>query len=291
LGYRLRKILKFTGWSLGGVFALLAAFLALLAWPGFLFAHQLEYRSFTVYSDEDLQGRIEPILAAIGRQLSTSEIADPRLQYDFYFGHDNEAFRVMDRARWAVLTPLTDISPSPVFATGWPPHLNQMVCLDVPDPTNDALLREGWRSRLNMVHLLTHESGHLLVANRLGMQGAMQLPLWKAEGYPEYIAAQVIRTSPGYSLRSSVTRLLTANLAGFRDAQGNFLPLHYGQLGRSFLRDENGDHWHTTYYLARVMVEYSLDVRGMSFAQLADERVREDVVLRDLLADYAAGRF
>jgi hypothetical protein len=29
----------------------------------------------------------------------------------------------------------------------------------------------------------------------------------------------------------------------------------------------------------------------MSLAQLADERVREDVVLRDLLADYAAGRF
>ena len=60
---------------------------------------------------------------------------------------------------------------------------------------------------------------------------------------------------------------------------------------RNFLVDDNGDHWHTTYYLARVMVEYSLDARGMSFAQLAEPGVREDVVLRDLLADYAAGKF
>ena len=79
MGQRLRNTLKITGWSFGGLFALVAAFVGLLAFPGFMFAHQLEYRNFTVYSDEDLRGRIEPILAGVDAQLSASEINDPSL--------------------------------------------------------------------------------------------------------------------------------------------------------------------------------------------------------------------
>ena len=141
-----------------------------------------------------------------------------------------------------------------------------------------------------MTHMLTHEAGHTQVFNKLGLKRSMALPLWKAEGYPEYIASHTLRAAPGYSLRSSVTRVLTADLAGFRDEHGNFQSLHYGQLGASFLKDENGDYWHTSYYLARVLVEYSLDVKGMSFEQLADPGVRDTEVMRELLADYAAGK-
>jgi hypothetical protein len=43
-------------------------------------------------------------------------------------------------------------------------------------------------------------------------------------------------------------------------------------------------------YLARVLVEYSLDVKGMSFEQLTDPGVRDTEVMRELLADYAAGK-
>ena len=58
---------------------------------------------------------------------------------------------------------------------------------------------------------------------------------------------------------------------------------------QTVLKDENGDDWHTSYYLARVLVEYSLDIKGMSFEQLADPGVRDTDVMRELLADYAAG--
>ena len=46
----------------------------------------------------------------------------------------------------------------------------------------------------------------------------------------------------------------------------------------------------TSYYLARVVVEYSFGVKGMSFEQLTDPGVRDTDVLRELLADYAAGK-
>jgi hypothetical protein len=290
MGQRLGKILKITGWSFGGLLALVAAFVGLLAFPGFIFAHQLEYRNITVHSDEQLRGRIEPILAGMDAQLSASEISDPSLQFDLFLGHDNAAFRVLDRARWAIVTRVAGIGPSPNYATGWPPYFNHVVILDAPDPEHDALLRQGWRSRLNMTHILTHEAGHSQVFNKLGLKATMALPMWKAEGYPEYIASHTLRTAPGYSLRSSVTRVLTANLAGFRDEHGNLQSPRYEHLGRSYLKDENGDDWHTSYYLARVLVEYSLDVKGLNFEQLADPALRDTAVMRELLADYAAGK-
>lgn len=290
MGTRIRRALKITGWSFGGLLLLIVAFVGLLAFPGFMFAHQLEYRNFTLHSGQDLRGRIEPILARMDAQLAASEINDPTLQYDIFFGHDNAGFMALDRARWAVVTRFAGIGPSPNYATGWPPHVSHVVILDLPDPEHDALLRQGWRARLNMTHILTHEAGHMQVFNKLGLNRSMALPLWKAEGYPEYIASHTLRAAPGYSLRSSVTRVLTANLAGFRDGHGSLQSLHYGQLGASFLKDENGDDWHTTYYLARVLVEYSLDVKGMSFEQLAAPGVREADVMRGLLADYAAGK-
>ena len=290
MGPRLRKTLKVTGWSFGGLLMLLVAFVGLLAFPGFMFAHQLEYRNITVHSDEDLRGSIEPILAKVDEQLASSELYAPSLEYDLFFGHDNLPFRALDRARWAFATPIFGLGRSPTYSTGWPPYINHVICLDRPDGAHDALLREAWPGRRNMTHVLTHEMGHNLVYNRMGVKAAVALPFWKTEGYPEYVASHAIRTAPGYELRSSVTRMLTANLAWLRDDRGNFQSPGYRHVGASFLKDENGDQWHTSYYVARVLVEYSLDVKGLSFEQLTDPAVRDVEVMRELLADYGAGK-
>ena len=53
----MRKTLRITGWSFGGGILLsLGAFVGLLVFPGFLFAHKTEYRNFTVYSQQQLVG-------------------------------------------------------------------------------------------------------------------------------------------------------------------------------------------------------------------------------------------
>lgn len=292
MGPRLRKTLKITGWSFGGLLALLGVFIGLLVFPGFMFAHQLEYRNLTVYSDEDLRGSIEPILARIDAQIAASEINETELRHEIYFGHANRPFRALQRTHLELMRQLTGIDRRSAinYNASWPPLVSHVVSLDLPDVTHDALLRDAWPGRINMTHVLTHEVGHTLVFNKVGLRGMAALPFWKAEGYPEYIASHTLRAASGYSLRASVSRLLTANLAWLRDANGNLQSPRYEHLGGSYLKDENGDHWHTSYYLARVLVEYSLDVKGMSFEQLADPGVRDIDVMRELLADYAAGR-
>lgn len=292
MGRRLRKTLKIAGWSFGGLFALVVMFVGLLAFPGFMFAHQLEYRNLTVYSDEDLRAGIEPVLARVDAQIAASELNDTALGHDIYFGHANRPFRALQRAHLELVHQLTGIDRRSAinYNASWPPHVSHVVILDVPDAIHDAVLRDAWPGRINMTHVLTHEVGHTLVFNKVGLGGMATLPFWKAEGYPEYIASHTLRTVPGYSLRSSVTRVLTADLAWLRDEHGNLKSPRYNHNGGSYLKDENGDFWHTSYYLARVLVEYSLDVKEMSFEQLADPGVRDTEVMRELLADYAAGR-
>ena len=65
-----KKALKIGGWSLGGLLGLLLIFIGLLAFPGFMFAHQLEYRNLAVHANQDLRGRMEPILARVDAQIA-----------------------------------------------------------------------------------------------------------------------------------------------------------------------------------------------------------------------------
>jgi len=252
-----RRTLKACGWTLGGLLALLLVFTGLLAFPGFLFAHQLEHRNFTVHSDADLRDRIEPILARVEAQLATSEVNAPSLEHHIYFGHVNRPFRALQRARLNMIQlafPHISTSASNYNAS-WPPHLSQIVSFDAPDPDRDILRRETWPGRLNMTHVLTHEVAHSLIMQRLGPARAAGLPFWKNEGYSEYVAAASLRATPGYSLRAAVARVLAAELAPFRNAAGDIEAPQYDSIGRSYLVDENGDQWHTGYYLARLMVE------------------------------------
>lgn len=285
----LRKTLKVTGWSFGGLFLLLGTFVGLLLFPGFLFAHKLEHGNLIAYSDQDQGKDLEPILREMSGRLASSEIDDRSITHRIFFGHDNRVFRALQRARAGVVYRSIGVKPSPNYNASWPPLVSHTVSLDVPDVAHDALIRTEWPGRLNLTHILTHEVTHTLVLAKLGLASTSRLPMWKAEGYPEYIAMSASRLRPGYSLRASVTRLLSADLAGLKGARGEFTPMRYDCIGKSYLKDENGDFWHTCYYLSRVLVEYLLDRRGLTFDELAQPSVTESETLRELLGAYHAG--
>src|SRR5687767_13895632 len=90
----MRKLLKISGFSFGGFLALLAGYVAILAYPGVLFAHSIEYQNFTVDSDSALAG-IEAVLERVVRALETSEIYDVALKHDIFFGDGNTPFTVL----------------------------------------------------------------------------------------------------------------------------------------------------------------------------------------------------
>jgi hypothetical protein len=285
----LRKTLKVAGWSFGGLVLLFSTFMGLLLFPGFLFAHKLEHGNLVAYSDQDMSGSLEPILREVSRRLAASEIDDLSITHRIFFGHDNRVFGALQRTRAEIVHRAIGVKPSPNYNASWPPLVSHVVSFDVPDVAHDALTRPQWPQRLNLTHILTHEVSHTLVLAKLGLASTAHLPMWKAEGYPEYIAMSGSRLRPGYSLHASVARLLDADLAGLQDASGEFLPIRYDCIGKSYLKDENGNFWHTCYYLSRVLVEYLLDRKGLTFDELAQPSVNESQTLRELLGAYRAG--
>jgi hypothetical protein len=287
---RVRKTLKVAGWAFGAVFLLLATFLGLLAFPGFLFAHKLEQGNLVAYSGEDLGGSFNPVLHEVERRLATSEINDQAITHRIFFAHGEQIFGALQNARAEILRRAIGVKPSPTYNVSWPPYLSHIVTFDVPDPTHDALRRQEWPWRFNLTDILTHEVTHTLVLAKVGLANISRLPMWKAEGYPEYIATTAIRTQAGYTLRASVARIMAADAAALKDANGNFAPMRYDCIGKSYLENERGEFSHTCYYLSRVLVEYLLDVKGVSFDQLVQPSTDETQTLNELLRDYRAGR-
>lgn len=285
----LRKALKIVGFSLGSIFFLFSLYLGLLFYPGVLFANQIEYKNFTVHSDQDLTNLIEPVLKNVETRLETSAIYDPALKHDIFFGQGNALFTSVQRVRAELLYKAIGLPPALTYNASLPPYLSHIVTFRVPDFHNNALVHPHGPDRVDMTHTLTHEVVHSLVNAKLGIQRVTRLPLWKYEGYPEYVAASATRRASGYAIRDSVSRVFREDLRWLRDPYGNFTSMRYDCVGRATIHTDNGI-WPTCYLVARILMEYVLDVKGLTFEQAMSPAVTDIDVLNELLAAYNAGR-
>jgi hypothetical protein len=73
----IRGVLKATGWTLGGLFLVLLMFVGLLAFPAFMFAHEVKHANITIHTDEDLSADLEPVLREIHTRIAASRIDAP----------------------------------------------------------------------------------------------------------------------------------------------------------------------------------------------------------------------
>jgi hypothetical protein len=286
----LRKVLRIGGWSLGSLVVLFGAVTALLMFPGFMFAHETRLANLTLYSDEDRSQDFEPVLREIHARLATSAIDAANTEHRIFLGHDKFFFGLVQNARARLVELTIGVKPSLTYNASWPPAISHVVTFRVPDTARGSLLSNTWPPAQDTIYLLTHEVAHSLVSEELGLRRAAALPLWKAEGYPDYLAATAIRRAPGYSLRNAVARLLRADLAALLDTEGDLRALRYDCIGRSYVTIETGDYWNTCYYLSRLLVEYQLDTKGLPFDALMDPRVTDVETWRELRATYEAGR-
>ena len=285
-----RKILKLSGYSFGGLLALLAAYFAILAYPGVLFAHSIEYQNFTVHSDNDLAG-IEPILQRVERALQTSEIHVPGLKHDIFFGDGNTPFTMIQhfhtglmsraiRGRWGPATSS--------YNQSLPPYVSNIVTFYRPVIESDSLVYSERGVNQSLSRTLAHEAVHTLLMNELGLQRIARTPMWKQEGYADYVAASAtILSDPSYDIRESVERILREDLSWLQNDR-------FGQIGGGcfqygVLTDEEGRAWNTCYYVFRVLVEYLFDRKEVSFSELMAPGISASETFRELLASYEDG--
>ncbi len=284
------KVLKIGGATLGGVILLLTAYLGILFYPGVLFANQVTYKNFTVYSQQVLGSDIQVVLDDIQAALGTSEIYDPALKHSIFFGYGNAPFRAVQDVRWWLLSVTVGLSPALTYNASAPPHFSHVISFRIPDVENDVLLHPERLTPINMTHVLTHEVVHTLLTSRIGLERIPRVPLWKQEGYGDYIAASTnILADPSYRLRESVERILSHDLSWMRDDEGNFLPMRYGCQGLSSIENEAGYPGFTCYYISRVLLEYLFDVKGLSFDEVMIPSIIDTDTFNELIAVFEAG--
>jgi len=274
------------GLTLAGLLVLFVSYVGVLVQPGVLFAYKVEHGSFRVYSQRELGPGIIAVLDAMDEALRTSSLYDRSQRHDIFFTHDNDLYRALQDAKWTLSTTISGLDQTLTYDESAPPYFSHVITYRVPEVDDDALLHPTRRGAVNMTRTLTHEVVHSLLRGRFGTE-VFRYPMWKQEGYPEYVAASTsLLAAPGYDFWASVERIASQERSKLRDPRGRYRPLRYG-WPPSLTANEAGYQRPTSYYVARVLMEYSLDVKGESLEEVMSPATTDTALLKEM---FDAGR-
>ncbi|HEY5567495.1 MAG TPA: hypothetical protein VIM81_09655 [Gammaproteobacteria bacterium] len=220
----------------------------------------------------------------------TSEIYDATLEHDIFFGYGNEAFDAVQGIRAQITLWTIGMGRAQTYNVSLPPYRSHIITFRIPDFEANALWHPEARERVNLRQTLSHEVVHTLIMSKLGLKRVARTPMWKQEGYGDYVAASTTTfADPAYDIRASVERILRQDLTWMMDEQGNLTPLRYDCLRMSSIRTEEGFVWPTCYYISRVLMEYLLDVKGVTFDEVMSPEITEADTLEELITEYRSG--
>jgi hypothetical protein len=157
------------------VTAAFAAYLVTLCFPQYLFAHEVAYKSFKVYSREPLDQRITRVLDDAEARLSKSTLYDRETSPRVFLTNSHGMYAFLSNKAYKS------------FANSVP--LINNILINKSDIGDDLVfLNRPEHDRRSLSGVIAHEVTHLLIRRRIGTLHASLLPAWKNEGYCEYIA-------------------------------------------------------------------------------------------------------
>lgn len=155
-----------------------AACVLLLSFPQLLFAHEVSYKNFRVYSREPLDQNINTVLDRVQSRLATSSINNDEVKPKVFLIN---SFRFYEG--------LSLYLGAHSFGKGFPLLPTNNIFINKSDPSKDQVFRNADSDNVRSLSgVIAHEITHLLVRKRLGYWRNMTIPTWKKEGYAEYVA-------------------------------------------------------------------------------------------------------
>lgn len=231
------------------------AIATLILYPQILFAEKTVYKDFNIYSNTPLPDTYKSAIDYAIDVLKTSEIYEPNHQLDIFLCHG---------------TIYNDFDTKILgFAIAKSIHNNLLLKVPV-DFDNNILI--GWKSNRNLKKTIAHEAMHFYQMNKYGAKRFSPIshpPAWKGEGYPEYVAYNKDINSGDYDLTHSITRII-----------------EFEKTGEYWFETEPGQLDPLVYYKGRVMVEYLIDIKGMTYTEILDESVTEENVIAEMTLWY-----
>jgi hypothetical protein len=230
------------------VAAPLVGWIGMLAFPQVLCRHQVQAGSIRLYYDDMPETAARELAQAVDRRLRASGFTDSMGTARVFLFQRPSAYAWIAR-----------LSAVPRESQGF--NLSLLGNTFVNGPRVAALGELSGRAPRYSVwegdpaHTIAHEVGHQVVANRIGRRA---LPQWKREGLAEYIANIGL-------IREDGTEDLVSRLGTFDDDQAWISTRGSARKG-----------WDRVHYEAGLLVEFLIDVRGHTLAEIAADSVTQE---------------
>lgn len=242
---------------------LFAIQLTVLAFPQILLTNKVESGTISLYYDEGSSDVMLALAEEVDGRLQSSGLYDRSRRDRVYYFQNQSLYELFVRLTFLRRMPqgynLSALGNSYVSAS----MVRSLADTNAGEPRYS--IHEGAPA-----HVIAHEIGHQYITDLIGRSAWKNLPLWKREGLPEYLAnIGMIRHDRAYSLRQRFEIL-------------NDDAVWYETAGRP----RNG--WDRVHYEAMVLVEFQLEIRGLTIAQLVADTTSKDVAMSELLAWYTA---
>tara|TARA_R110002096_G_scaffold261919_2_gene455494 strand:- start:229 stop:993 length:765 start_codon:yes stop_codon:yes gene_type:complete len=172
-----KKQLKLT---FKGILTLGLLYAFAIIFPQFLFANKLEYKNFIVYYHSSEKNNIEQLKAILEKSyllLRKSELYDNK--------HKQKIFICNSYFEFGFFAPTV----KKAFAVHYP--IIQNAFFTKSSFQDNRIIRNGKNlNKRTLSSVIAHETIHSLIENRLGFLDYKRLPVWKNEGYCEFIAVK-----------------------------------------------------------------------------------------------------
>jgi hypothetical protein len=160
------------------VFAIVGAYILLLSFPQVLFAHEISYKNFDVYSREPLDKDVYAVLDKVEARLAASPINDNELSPRVFLANSHGLYAT-----------LSLYVGSSSFGKGFPVLPTNNIFINKSDLARDLVFRKApANNERSLSGVIAHETTHLLIRKKFGYLRNLTMPAWKKEGYSEYVA-------------------------------------------------------------------------------------------------------
>jgi hypothetical protein len=160
------------------VVSLVAGYVLLLSFPQVLFAHEISYKNFTVYSREPLDKKIFAVLDNVEIRLSASSINNQQIKPKIFLVNSHGWYKIMSL-----------YVGGNSFGKGFPMLPTNNIFINRSNLTTYLVFRDAPAdNRRSLSGVIAHETTHLLIRKRFGYWRNLAMPAWKKEGYSEYVA-------------------------------------------------------------------------------------------------------
>jgi len=211
-----------------------------------------------VYSNHNVDDNIKTILDEALLLVERSELYDSTYEYNIILCNNSFYNKIDDK--------VFGIGPTARARTR-----NVIIKVRIDAKNNLAFPTFHKACERNLTEVIAHEMTHCLQAHKYGILkfNPFKHPeFWKLEGYPEYISKQKKLLSNEYSLTTDISRYLT-NKSKATDIW--------------ISSEEGGCEEPDYYYRGKLMMEYLIDIKHLSYDQILKDTASENTIYQEMI--------